>query len=578
MRKTELSGKQDFQEMMMDILNPLLPHYSEGCARLNIGVTAAHYDQGAVWMEAFARPLWGLVPFHAGGGSSPEFDRIYREGLANGTDPDHPEYWGEPADYDQRFVEMAAIAYAILMQPEIYWEPLTEQGKKNLAGYLYKINEHELPDCNWIFFDVLVNIAMKKVGYPYSEECLARYLDRAEAYYLGEGWYKDGGGDQRDYYISFAIHFYSLIYAKFMDQEDPERARLYRDRACLFAKQFIYWFDEDGPSIAFGRSMTYRFAQVSFFSACLLAGVEPFPVPVMKGLITRHLRSWLERPVFDRDGILTIGYGYPNLLMAEQYNAPGSPYWCMKAFAFLALPDDHPFWSAQAGPLPQLPPQCAMEQGAMILRRYPGHVTAYAPGLYSSQEHNQMPAKYGKFAYDSKFGFSIAKSSCQLHEAAPDSMLAFCVGDYVFIRRICQEYRIVEKSVYSRWSPFPGIEVETVLMPTEEGHIRKHRITSSIACEAVDGGFAVSNALGEQAVKEEKETEGLASNSWSSCSVKSRKGEGRGEVIIPSPNTNLLYPKTLIPAVRYQIREGVTELETEVRAAVFGPRPSAQPF
>ena len=114
-----------------------------------------------------------------------------------------------------------------------------------------------------------------------------------------------------------------------------------------FAKQFIYWFDEEGEAIPFGRSLTYRFSQVSFFSVCLLAGLEPFPVPVMKGLIARHLRTWLKRPIFDRDHVLTIGYGYPNLTMAERYNAPGSPYWGMKVFAFLLLPDDHPFWSAE---------------------------------------------------------------------------------------------------------------------------------------------------------------------------------------------------------------------------------------
>lgn len=42
----------------------------------------------------------------------------------------------------------------------------------------------------------------------------------------------------------------------------------------------------------------------------------------MKGLIARHLRTWLKRPIFDRDHVLTIGYGYPNLTMAERYNAP----------------------------------------------------------------------------------------------------------------------------------------------------------------------------------------------------------------------------------------------------------------
>ena len=66
----------------------------------------------AAGAEGFARPLWGLVPFWAGGGSCPEFEQLYLSGLAAGTDPENPEYWGGFQDIDQRFVEMAAIAYA----------------------------------------------------------------------------------------------------------------------------------------------------------------------------------------------------------------------------------------------------------------------------------------------------------------------------------------------------------------------------------------------------------------------------------------------------------------------------------
>lgn len=54
-----------------------------------------------------------------------------------------------------------------------------------------------------------------------------------------------------------------------MEKDDPERATKYKARAMEFAKQFIYWFDEEGEAIPFGRSLTYRFSQVSFsVSAC----------------------------------------------------------------------------------------------------------------------------------------------------------------------------------------------------------------------------------------------------------------------------------------------------------------------
>ena len=59
----QLQTKKDFQKLMLDILNPLKPYYSPGRARLELGVTATNYDRNAIAMEAFSRPLWGLVPF-----------------------------------------------------------------------------------------------------------------------------------------------------------------------------------------------------------------------------------------------------------------------------------------------------------------------------------------------------------------------------------------------------------------------------------------------------------------------------------------------------------------------------------
>ena len=607
LQNNKLHTKQDFQDLMLAILNPLKPYYSEKKAGLQLGVTMAHYDIGATWMEAFSRPLWALVPYWAGGGveqldseakqMSDEgqqndgkreltFAEIYRKGLTAGTDESNPEYWGECGSFDQRFVEMAAISYGIMFAPEVIWEPLSEQEKKNLCNYLNKINEHPLPVCNWILFAVLVNIAMKKVGYPYSQKMLDEYMDGLETFYLGEGWYQDGDSGQKDYYISFAIHFYSLMYARVMEQDDPKRAALYKERALEFAKQFIYWFDEGGDAIPFGRSLTYRFSQVSFFSACLMADIEPFPVPVMKGLIARHLRSWLKKDIFDRDGILTIGYGYPNLTMAERYNAPGSPYWGMKTFAFLMLPDEHPFWSVEEAPLPKLKADCPMSYADMYVRHYGNHTTAFAPGVYSPNGHGQIVAKYSKFAYDTKFSISVAKSCYELHENAPDNMLAFFIDGYVYVRRICIESKITENGVYSKWSPYPGIVVETTVTPDAEGHTRVHHITSDRECVAYDCGFAVDRGDFVPVGFESSVGDNWAQASNEHCCCRVQGGWKhmeaiaqpsqnqdelpKGHMIIADPNTNLLYTKTAIPSVKYQIKKGEQELVTRVDAEYVG--------
>lgn len=576
LRYSPLNSREDYQQLMLDILNPLKNHYSKGCAELYLGDTFAHYDIGATYMEAVSRPLWALVPYWAGGGKEKisegeeSFEEIYHKALVSGTNPSSSEYWGECTSFDQRFVEMAAISYGIMFAPEIVWDPLSEEEKDNLANYLNKINEHPLPVCNWILFAVLVNIALRKAGKKWDEKMLAQYLDGLETFYIGEGWYRDGDSNQKDYYISFAIHFYSLIYASVCEDIDAKRCKLYKDRAMEFAKQFIYWFDDRGEAIPFGRSLTYRFAQVSFFSACLLAGIEPFPVPVMKGLIKRHLENWLAKPMFDRDGILTIGYGYANLVMGERYNAPGSPYWGMKVFAFLMLPEDHEFWSAPAAEYPQelidkriCPQRCA----DMLIYHHGKHVTAYAPGVYSRFGHGHIVEKYSKFAYDTFASINVARSQYELDECAPNNMLAFFIDGYVYVRRQCISSEIKSDRVISVWSPYPGIKVSTTIVPDENGYSSYHEIESEISCTAYEFGFPVRRDDFEKTCVETENgaTYSLAKNKFSSCRVSG----GKAHLVMADPDTNLLYQRTALPGIEYNIKKGDNCLNTRVDYAVY---------
>ena len=562
-----LQTKADFTALMHKFLDPLKPYYSAGCARLHLGETGVTYNQNAIELEAFSRPLWALVPFWVGGGSDPEFEKIYRKGLAAGTDPENPEYWGTTGEYDQCYVEMAAIACGILTAPEKLWAPLSDTEKQNLAAWLGQINAHTIPDCNWQFFRILVNLALKSVGMPYSPELLEDGLCKIDSYYSGDGWSTDGASVQKDYYIPWAIQYYGLLYSKFAADTDPRRAALYRQRAQLFAQQFVYWFDANGAALPFGRSLTYRFAQNSFWAACIWAGLEPLPLPVMKGIIVRNLAWWLARPIFDRDGVLTIGYGYPQMYMAEQYNAPGSPYWGLKVFLLLALPDDHPFWACEAAPLPEeltRPGVIPQPSADLLLQRLPdGQLNAYSPANYEKGDHGQFTEKYGKFVYSTRFGFSASRSYVQLEQTAPDSMLAFVIDGWTFVRRHSDKFVLLGDRLLSEWRPFPGIKVTTELVPTAWGHTRTHTVESNIACTAYDCGFAVPKfaaGFAQSAAGSEAE----AKNAACRCVVKGAAGQG--VVINAAPNTNLYDPNTVIPAVRYEIPIGTAVLNTRVES------------
>lgn len=565
-----LETKQDFQTWMHKLLEPLKPLYSKGGARLHLGDTGVTYPQVSIEMEAFSRPLWALVPFWAGGGRNKEFEDIYRKGLSNGTDPHSEEYWGGFTDYDQRFVEMAAIASGIIFAPEQVWNPLSSKAKQNLADWLYGINEYIIPDCNWQFFMILVNVALRRQGYRFNQEKLESGLEKIESYYLGDGWYRDGGSAQKDYYISFAMHYYGLLYSVAMEQEEPERCQIFKDRAELFAEDFIYWFDENGSALPYGRSLAYRFGQAAFWSAYVFAGLQKIPLGVVKGILARHLNWWDEQKIYDRDKILTIGYSYPNLIMAERYNAPGSPYWGMKTLLCLALPDSHEFWKVEAEPMPKLETIKMLKKADMLMHRVGKDVVAYPAGVCEKYGHGHVPEKYSKFAYSTRFGFSVARSQIVLHENAPDSALAFIIDgdDYVFVRKVSLSYEVKADCVISTWQPFPGIMVTTTVIPEEEGHKRIHEIESSYDCTAYDCGFSVKKFTNGYEQKTE-DAKALVQYEDMGCIVSGKGPEAKGVVIEADPNTNVLYPNGSIPAIAYRIEKGKkTIIETVVKTLI----------
>lgn len=559
------SARSDFSALLMGYLEPLRKRYVPGGAQLNIAGAGVSYELSAASMEAFARPLWGLAPFWAGGGTDGQLEELYRRGLVAGTDPASPAYWGACRDYDQKFVEMAAIAYALMLAPHVLWEPLSTSEREHVAAWLGQVNDRSVWENNWLFFPVLVNVAFKRLGLAWNEDLVHRNMDLIESFYRGDGWYTDGptSGENGliDYYNPFALHFYGLVYALFMEDADAERVERIVQRAAAFAPQYLALFSQRGESVPWGRSLTYRFAQAAFPSIALLAksrlstpAARELPrEDVLKGVIARNLAIWNALPTRDNGGVLTVGYHYPCLTMAERYNAPGSPLWAFKAFALLALPADDPVWSIAPAPLPCADGVQDIAGGEMVVRRAAGEATLYVGGRRGAYKFAHTEAKYSKFAYSSKYGFSVPVSQYTLAEAAPDSMLAFEVDGLVRVRVITKEYHRDGDALVMRWSPVSGIEVVTRLMPTPYGHLREHEVTSTVSCRAWDCGFAIPAERPEDA-------QGICTVA---CNAENGL-EGTEELIKAAPNTNLMAPKTFIHAVRYEIPVGTSHFSTEV--------------
>ncbi len=600
-----LHTKEDLEKTLLRLLDPLKGHYAlDG---LHLGYSGSTYSPRVARLEGWSRLLWGIAPLLAGGGTYPLLDQ-HREILVRCTDPKSPHYWGTPGNKDQRLVEMAPLAFALLLAREWFWDPLTNREKENLYRWLSTIQYRELPANNWHFFRILVCAAFRYLDLPVHQEAEEESFRIVEECYQENGWYIDGTNATYDLYNPSGFHFYGLLLAKFLsesliDQTDAyiERARLFTERATLFAPQYLVWFREDGSFVPFGRSLTYRFVAASFFSACAFAELSALPMGVLKGVIIRHLRYWFNRPILDAEGILTIGYGYPNLVLAEQYNAPGSPYWGLKTFLILALPSNHPFWVAAEEPLPSLPEVSCQIPPGFIVSRDRDDVRVLNPGYYPGWEAVHSAAKYGKFAYSAQFGFCVSHGSYGIEKTGCDSMLVLSEGDgYWRERRQTQHVRYGDRWTASTWNPWPDVVIDTLLISLGSWHVRIHRIKTPRSLQGVEGGFSVPRYLvaegrrapygisGECTLDPEPTVNYVleppavtVSFPWAASRIvdlptpqwvvdqEFKRGQSvprSADLLYPEPNLNVLEPSVVVPILKGTIEAGITLWACAVRA------------
>lgn len=350
-----------------------------------------------------------------------------------------------------------------------------------------------------------------------------------------------------------------LLYSVHMKDREPGRCSTLVRRAEKFPGGFLYWFDSDGREVPFGRSLTYRFAHSAFFSALAFSGAEA-DMSVLKHMVLGNLRYWSSLPIFDNGGIMTIVYQFPNLIMSERYNAPGSPYWSFKAFLVLALPEDHPFW--QCGERkPTFETKKLLEHPNMLaVHEDSGHTLLYPAGQHSGNFGNTV-AKYQKFVYSSLFGFSVPRGT-ELEDGAFDNTLAVtAAGENEWHMKNGEAwYEVTKQDIRMQYEPVKGVQVRTVIVPLRMGHVRIHFIQSDIDAEFADGGFAVRTEQGGLEMRQEMVC--LTRNAvkcafpWGNAGAVCMTGMGEPRLVSPFPNTNIMYGSTVIPTIYYQLCAG----------------------
>ena len=559
-------------EMFADLIVPIVDNASAGRARQVIPGPRSHHGRVADELEGFTRSFIMAGPWLSASESGVvdsvdgkrDVAAFYHEGILAGTDPRHPEYWGDIVDYAQHLVEMACLAWSLYLSRRWTWDTYTEAEKRRVADYLFQCTGVAYHRNNWLLFNVVTNAVLKRLDMPYSQQQLDENIEACEHMYIGSGWYRDGNVNRIDFYNAWAFHYYYLIWTILDGESKPEVAARHRGRVAELARQMPYFVAGDGSAPVFGRSMIYRFGYLAPLVLGAHLGAVDVPAGLVRSVCNATMRFFADRPIVTDKGFLGMGYIAPNESILEHYSCGGSPYWSAKVFnAFLMAPD-HPFWTAREEELPIRRGDYAVpiDDAGLVLvgSRDDGHVQIINQKSY--HDKSEYNAKYTNFAYSSLFPYE----SRPVHGSiAPDNALQFSDDGILFHQRWSMEHlAVTDRHSVARYALFgadpDGSAVTTILM-----HARVlvliHGVTPTKPLWFREGGFPLAWDRGDAV----RSGVGAASDGdggdWTAAAVDGRCSLvanlwGYDDVVPAQPHgldtqgTNVRYTHSLVPQLR----------------------------
>jgi hypothetical protein len=197
-------------------------------------------------------------------------------------------------------------------------------------------------------------------------------------------------------------------------------------------------------------------------------------------------------------------------------------------------------------------------------------------GPGTSQLMRGIPEKYQKFAYSTRYGFSVESDPLGFKMGAFDSMIAFSDDDIHYrVREHCVRAMIAGNCLYSVWQPWKDVNVETWLLPRGPWHIRVHRIRSPRDISSIEGAFAAprTDFDGDTILVEEGSSSVMSALGDFVMITDGSTPARTARVIAPHGNTSVMFPRTLVPQLVGKIRANeVTAFRCAVLAGPDGER------
>lgn len=345
------------------------------------------------------------VPGYKGSITKPFINAITR-----GTDPRSKGYWGDPDPNDQIGVSFALGIHAC---PERFWDPLTNEQKKNLIAFFKKQSHNETYHNNHYFFHLFATSLIEKYGngQESNREHHTRMMERLFGWYRGDGWFIDGNNRGFDYYNFWGFQLFNQMIYKY----DPAWKEQFGDRIQKTSSHFLevvpYMFARNGGQIPWGRSLTYRFASNAAIGWAMVNGNQTMAPGLARRILSGNLKYFWENGCLGDNGLLNIGYWDKNQSLAENYIVPGDPYFAMHGLACLLLPADHAFWNNTEEPMPAdaAGGNVAVNgaQFSLNVRASDGDARLYPAGQPFDRTFWQSPIKYNQHAYSATLGFCL---------------------------------------------------------------------------------------------------------------------------------------------------------------------------
>lgn len=362
----EKSDREYWVDLMIRIAEPVLKNLSKGELKKNMPlekpVGYGKKVEEVTYLEALGRTLAGISGWlslpadqSAEGKKRAEFSEMARRSILNLVNPASPDYTdfvkkGE----SQLLVDAAFLSHAFLRASLQLWEPLPEEGKKQVISAFKSLRWIKPGQSNWLLFSAMVETFFLKIGEEWQQERISYAIDKHKEWYKGDGWYGDGEKFHFDYYNGFVIQpmlvdIHKVLVEKGLAKTEEYELMLKRMQRYAACQERMISPEASYPAI--GRSVAYRVGAFQPLAQLALSRQLPkmiSPAQVRSALTAVMKRQFEMKGTFSKTGWLQLGFCGHQPQAAETYISTGSLYLCSVGFLPLGLPADDVFWAGPA--------------------------------------------------------------------------------------------------------------------------------------------------------------------------------------------------------------------------------------